>query len=94
MTNKHKGSTFDDFLIEEGIFDDAEVIAVKRVVAYELEQAMLKKHLNKINLAKKMHTSRSALDRLLDPENTSITLNSLVKVAHVLGKRVNVSFAS
>ena len=93
MTNKHKGSTFDAFLKEESLFDDAEVIAVKRVVAYELEKAMVQKHLNKIKLAKKMHTSRSALDRLLDPENTSITLNSLVKAAHALGKQVSVSFA-
>jgi len=87
MINKHKGSTFDSFLEEENLLDDIEAVAIKRVVAYELEQVMEKNHLTKSEMAIKMHTSRSALDRLLDPMNTSVTLHTLVKVTHLLGKR-------
>lgn len=91
MINKHKGSTFDNFLEEEGLLEDAEAIAIKRVIAYELEQTMKKEHLSKSEMAIRMHTSRSALERLLDPLNTSITLNTIVKAAYVLGKRIQLS---
>ena len=91
MTKKHKGSTVESFLNEEGLLDDSEAIAIKRVIAYQLEKSMKKEKFNKSALAAQMHTSRSALDRLLDPNNTSITLNSLVKAAHVLGKKVRVT---
>jgi antitoxin HicB len=93
MTNKHKGSTFDSFLKEEGILEETEATAIKRVIAYQLEQAMEKKHLTKSEIAGKMRTSRSALERLLDPSNTSITLYTLVKLARVLGKKLKLSFA-
>lgn len=92
MTNKHKGSSFDEFLEEERLLEEAELVAVKRVIAFQLEKAMKKKRLTKIQLAAKMHTSRSALDRILDPTNTAITLNSLVKVAYALGKKTEVRF--
>ena len=87
MANKHKGSTFESFLEEEDIFDDVEAVAIKRVIAYELEQVMKNNHLTKSEMAIKMHTSRSALDRLLDPENTSITLRTLIKTIHAVGKK-------
>ncbi len=92
-TNKHKGSSFDSFLEEENILESAEAIAVKRIIAFELIKTMKKEHMTKTIMAEKMHTSRSALDRLLDPQNTSITLGTLVKLAHVLGKKLQVKFA-
>jgi antitoxin HicB len=91
-TNKHKGSKFEDFLEEEGLLDDVDAIAIKRVIAYELKKTMKKENISKTKLAADLHTSRSALDRLLDPNNTSITLNSLVKAAHLLGKKLQISF--
>lgn len=86
--NKHRGSTFDSFLEEEGLLDVADAVAIKRVIAFELKKNMKKNHCSKIEMANKLHTSRSALDRLLDPANTSVTLNTLVKAAHILGKRL------
>jgi antitoxin HicB len=90
--NKHRGTSVDSFLEEEGLLDDAEAVAIKRVIAHELEKTMKKGHVSKTKMAAKMRTSRSALDRLLDPENTSITLNTLVKASHILGKKLRVSF--
>jgi antitoxin HicB len=91
--NKHKGSTFDSFLEAEGLLEQAEAIAVKRVISFELEKAMKKEHVSKTLMAEKLHTSRSALDRLLDPQNTSITLGTLVRLAHILGKKLQIRFA-
>ena len=93
MKNAHKGSTFDSFLEEEGILDQAEATAVKRVIAYQIEEAMKKQRISKKKMADNMSTSRTSVDRLLDPENVSVTLQSLVKVAHVLGKQLQISFA-
>jgi len=90
--NKHKGTSLDSFLDEEGLLENTEAVAVKRVIAYELEKKMKKIHLSKTELAEKMGTSRSALDRLLDPDNTSVTLNTLVKAAHFIGRKLHVSF--
>ena len=90
-TKKHKGSSFDSFLEEEGLLEDAEAVAIKRVIAFELEKTMMKEHMSKTEMAAKMHTSRSALDRLLNPVNTSITLSTLIKASHVLGKKLRVS---
>lgn len=92
MSNKHKGSAFDSFLEEEKLLAEVEAVAVKRVIAHEIEKAMKRKHLNKTKMANKMETSRSELDRVLDPENTSITLRSLSKVAHALGKKLVISY--
>ena len=86
--NPHIGSTFESFLDEEGILDDCTNTAIKRVIARQVEQAMQQQGLTKTEMARQMGTSRSALDRLLDPENTAITLNTLQRAASIVGKRV------
>ena len=90
MKNKYIGSSFDDFLSEEGILAQTEKNATKRVIAYQIEQLMLTKHISKSSMAKKMNTSRSSVDRLLDPTVNSMTLQTLEAAASVLGKRVHV----
>ena len=92
-TKKHKGSSFDRFLKEENLLEHSEAIAIKRVLAYQIEQEMKERHLSKTELANRLHTSRSALDRLLDPGNSAITLQTLAKVALILGKRLKISLA-
>ncbi len=92
MSNKHKGSSFESFLEEEGILAETEAIAVKRVIAYQLEQEMKQSHISKVDLAAKMSTSRAALARLLDPANTAVSLKTLVKLGNALGKHLVVSF--
>jgi antitoxin HicB len=84
----HGGSTFDSFLEEEGIREEVEAVAIKRVLAWQLEQAMQKQQKTKQSMAKQLHTSRSQLDRLLDPGNVSVTLDTITRAASVLGKRV------
>ena len=91
--NKHIGSSFDDFLEEEGILAETEAVAIKRVIAYKLAQLMERQHISKTAMARQMKTSRSALDRLLDPQNTSITLQTLERAAHAIGKRLRIEFA-
>lgn len=86
--NKHIGSSFDDFLAEEGLLSDVEAVALKRVIAFQLEQEMKRSGLSKTELASRMETSRSAVDRLLDPENHAVTLRTLERAAGVLGKRL------
>ena len=93
MKNKHIGTSFDDFLQEEGLLAATEATAVKRIIAYQIEREMAERHLSKSTLARMMQTSRSALDRLLDPENASVTLLTLESVAHALGKRLKVQLA-
>ncbi len=93
MSTIHNGSNFDDFLQEEGLLADVEATAIKRVVAYQIELEMQKSKLSKTALAQKMHTSRSALDRLLDPDNVSVTLQTLERAALALGKRLKVELA-
>jgi len=93
MVNKHKGSSFDSFLDEEGLLEDAEAVAIKRVIAYALQEEMKKKHMTKSDAAAKLHTSRASLERLLNPENTSITLRTLVRAAHMAGKKLNISLS-
>jgi hypothetical protein len=88
--NKNIGSDFDDFLDEDAIKDEVEATAIKRVITFQLQQEMKKKHITKTAMARKMHTSRSAVDRLFDPENDSLTLVTLNKAAHVLGKKLKV----
>ena len=88
MKKKHIGSSFDDFLKEESIFDHSSAIAVKRVIAWQIEQEMIKQKLTKTLMAKKMHTSRAALNRLLDESDTSLTLLTLTSAASALGKMI------
>lgn len=83
--NPHIGSKLDDFLVEEGLFDEANLVALKRVIAYQIDELRKAKGLTKVQMAHRMKTSRAALDRLLSPENTSITLQTLGQAAHALG---------
>lgn len=89
----HSGSTFDSFLEEEGIREEVEAVAIKRVLAWQLEQAMQDQQKTKQAMAKQLHTSRSQLDRLLDPRNVSVTLDTITRAARVLGKRVIIRVA-
>ena len=91
-STKHKniGSSLDDFLEEEGLLNEAEEVAIKRVLAFQIEQMMKEKSLSKTAMASKMQTSRSSLNRLLDPFNGSITLQTMMKAATALGRRLNV----
>jgi len=82
------GSTLDSFLEEEGILGEATAVAIKRVLAWELSQAMEREHVSKVEMAKRMQTSRSALDRLLDPSNSSVSLGTIDRAASVLGKKL------
>ena len=93
MNNKHIGSNFDDFLEEEGILAEAEAVAIKRVIAFQVEQMMKEQHLPKTEMSRRMKTSRAALDRLLDPANQAVTLQTLDRAAHALGKRLQISLA-
>ena len=93
MKNKHLGSSFDDFLEEEGLRAKTEAAAIKRVIAYQIEMEMKRAKLTKSAMAEKMHPSRSALDRLLDPANVSITLQTLERAALALGKTLKVKLA-
>lgn len=93
MKNKHLGSSFDDFLEEEGLRAETEAAAIKRVIAYQIEMEMKRAKLTKSAMAEKMRTSRSALDRLLDPANVSITLQTLERAALALGKNLKIKLA-
>jgi len=95
MTVAHKnlGGSLNDFLEEEGILDECTQTAIKRVLAWQIEQEMKKKKLSKSAMARKMTTSRSSLDRLLDPDNESVTLHTLRKAAHAIGRTVRVELA-
>jgi hypothetical protein len=92
--NPHIGSDFDEFLREEGIYDQVRAVAVKRVLAYDLERNMQRAQLTKTDMAKRMGTTRAQLDRLLNPENPSTTLQTLVKAAGAVGKRVKISLVN
>jgi len=89
MSKKHLGSSIDDFLKQEGIFDEAQVQAVKEVVAWQLARAMRKKRISKTRMAALLRTSRSQVDRLLDP-NDDITLSSLQRAAAMVGRRLSI----
>ncbi|PYX89014.1 MAG: Fis family transcriptional regulator [Acidobacteria bacterium] len=84
----HSGSTFDSFLKEEGIREEVEAVAVKRVLAWQLAEAMRKTKKTKQVLAKELNTSRSQLDRLLDPQNVAVSLDTIARAAKALGKKV------
>jgi antitoxin HicB len=90
MKNKHIGSNFDDFLKEEGILEEVEAVAAKRVFIFQLEQELKKQKVNKEELAQRMGTSRSAIRRLLDPRQPS-TLRTLGQAAHAIGKQLQLS---
>jgi antitoxin HicB len=85
---EHSGSSFDDFLEEEGYRNEVESVAIKRVLAWQFEQEMIRQQKTKRAMAIELKTSRSQLDRLLDPQNTAVSLDTLTRAAHVLGKRL------
>jgi antitoxin HicB len=86
----HSGSSFDEFLREEGMLEEAETVAIKRVIAWQLQREMQRKRITKKVMAGRLHTSRSQLDRLLDPQYAGVTLGALSRAAMVLGKRLKV----
>jgi antitoxin HicB len=88
MRNPHIGSSFDDFLKQDGINEDVQTTAIKRVLASQLERAMKSRKLTKLEMARRMRTSRVQLDRLLDPDNDSVTLATLRRAAAVVGREV------
>ncbi|QXD13929.1 helix-turn-helix domain-containing protein [Rhodocaloribacter litoris] len=88
--NPHIGSDFDDFLEEEGMLAEVEAAALKRVLAYQLRQLMQQQQLTKTEMAKRMRTSRASLNRLLDPSNPSVTLQTLERAARALGRRLRI----
>ena len=90
MSKKHMGSSIDDFLKEEGIFDEAQAQAVKEVVAWQLGEAMKKKKISKARMATLLKTSRTQVDRILDPKS-DVTLSSLQRAAAMVGRRVTIA---
>jgi len=93
MNKKHFGSKFDDFLKEEKLLEQVQAAAIKRVVAFQIEQEMKRNKLTKTEMASRMKTSRAALERLLDPNNASVTLFTLERAASALGKKLKVELA-
>ena len=90
--NKHRGSTFDDFLREEGVYEEVHAAALKRVVARLVEEGMAREGVSKPEMARRMGTSRSQLDRVLDPEYVTIQLDTLMKAARAVGQSVKILF--
>lgn len=88
MRNKLVGSSFDSFLDEDGQLEAATEVAIKRVLAWQLAQAMKQQGLTKVEVARRMKTSRAQLDRLLDPRHTRVKLDTMQRAAAVLGKRL------
>ena len=84
------GSSFDSWLREEGIYEEVTATAIKRVLARQVEAAMKEKQFSKAEMARRMHTSRAALDRLLDPEYDAVTLNTLRKAAAAVGRELRI----
>ena len=91
MKNKHIGTNFDDFLSEQGMLEECRASAIKFKLARELDKAMRTQSITKAEVARRLKTSRTNVDRLLDPDNTSITLNTMARVATLLGKRLEFS---
>ncbi|HTZ90298.1 MAG TPA: hypothetical protein VMA71_08155 [Alloacidobacterium sp.] len=92
--NSHIGSSLDDFLKEEGVLEETRAIALRETLAWQVEQAMKKAQgqmkINKVEMARRMNTSRAALDRLLDPGNASVTLQTLCKAARAIGRELRI----
>lgn len=89
MSKKHIGSSLDDFLKEEGLYEETQAKVIKEVVAWQLAEAMKKKKISKARMALLLKTSRTQVDRLLDPKN-DITLSSLQRAAAIVGRRVSI----
>lgn len=91
--NAHIGTAFSDFLKEEGLYDEVTTHAIKRVLAWQIEQAMEAQGLTKVEMAKRMKTSRAQLDRLLDPTNDKVQLDTIQRAAAALGRRLHLELA-
>jgi predicted XRE-type DNA-binding protein len=94
MGKKHSGSSFDAFLKEEALLEDATTVALKRVIAWQIAEEMKVQQITKTELAKRMHTSRAALNRLLDEADPSLTLTTLASAAAALGQKVTIQFSA
>lgn len=94
MGKKHIGSSFDEFLKEEALLEDATAVALKRVIAWQIAEEMKVQQITKTELAKRMHTSRAALNRLLDEADPSLTLTTLASAAAALGQKVTIQFSA
>jgi len=94
MDKKHIGSDFDDFLNEERMLEEAEAVASKRVIAFQIAKEMKRTHLTKSELARRMKTSRPAVERLLDPANRSVTLSTLERAASAVGKKLKIELSA
>jgi predicted XRE-type DNA-binding protein len=86
--NPHIGSTLEDFLKEEGIYEDATNYAIKRVLAWQVEKAMQDQGITKVEMARRMGTSRAHLNRLLDPENDKVQLDTVQRAAAAVGRKI------
>ena len=89
-SNKHIGSSLEDFLKEEGVLEETRAVVVKETLAWQVQQAMEKDKISKVEMARRMNTSRAALDRLLDPGNASVTLQTLARAAHAVGRDLRI----
>ena len=89
-TNPHIGSSLDDFLKSEGVLEQTRAAALKEVIAYQVQKAMRKEKISKPEMARRMNTSRAALDRLLDPGNASVTLQTLCRAAQAIGRDLRI----
>ena len=92
-SNPHIGSAFSDFLKEEGIYEEVTAHAIKRVLAWQIEQEMKTQGLTKVEMAKRMKTSRAQLDRLLDPSNDKVQLDTIQRAAAAVGRRLHLELA-
>jgi antitoxin HicB len=88
--NKHRGSTLDEFLTEQGVIEEFQARAIKKVVAWQLMQAMKDCKLSKNELARRMHTSRTQIDRVLDPDAGNVTIETLQRAAALVGRRLTI----
>lgn len=89
--SKHTGQNFDQFLQEDGIYEEVQLMALKKTISHQIKMLLHKENIKKSELAQRMGTSRSSLDRLLRDESSNVTLNTINKAALVLGKRVDIS---
>ena len=88
--NPYTGSSFDDFLQEKGLYESCTAIAIKRVLARQLEEEMKRQNLTKTEMAHLMQTSRSQLNRLLDPEQTGVSIETITRAASAVGRQIRI----
>ena len=93
ISEKNIGSSFDEFLADDGLLQTTEELALKEIIADQVAAAMEAEGLNKTAMAKRMNTSRKALDRLLDPENTGVTLHTMQRAAAAVGRKLTLQFS-